>query len=108
MAHNINVTDVRRMRELDLVWGLLLVLAVFLISTFVAFVLLVSVGWNPFRGGATYEAGIVAALAVAQSPSGACFGGCTNPKYTPMSVNAWLRHLCWELRDFHWGLDYLK
>ena len=64
LAHNINATDVRRMRELDLVWGLLLVLAVFLISTFVAFVLLVSVGWNPFRGGATYEAGIVAALAV--------------------------------------------
>jgi hypothetical protein len=26
--------------------------------------LLVSVGWNPFRGGATYEASIVAALAV--------------------------------------------
>jgi hypothetical protein len=67
LAHNINVTDVRRMRELDLVWGLLLVLAVFLISTFVAFVLLVSVGWNPFRGGATYEAGIVAALAVGRS-----------------------------------------
>jgi hypothetical protein len=64
LAHNINATDVRRMRELDLVWGLLLVLAVFLISTFVAFVLLVSVGWNPFRGGATYEASIVAALAV--------------------------------------------
>ena len=23
-------------------------------------------------------------------------------------VMAWLRHLCWELRDFQWGLDYLK
>jgi hypothetical protein len=25
-----------------------------------------------------------------------------------LSVMAWLRHLCWELRDFQWGLDYLK
>jgi hypothetical protein len=52
------------MGELDLVWGLLLVLAVFLISSFLTLVLLVCVGWNPLVSRINDEAGAVAALVV--------------------------------------------
>jgi len=52
------------MGEIDLVWGLLLVLADFLISSFLTLVLLVCVGWNPLVSRTNDEAGMVAALVV--------------------------------------------
>ena len=52
------------MGELELVWGLLLVLGVFLISSFLTLVLLMCVGWNPLVSRTNDEAGVVGALVV--------------------------------------------